>query len=158
VVPSLLSAFRPQVLVTQCGVDSHRADPLADLALTVDGHRAIYRSMRDLAQRYAGGKWLALGGGGYDLVRVVPRSWTHLLATVLDRDVEPDVPLPAEWISLVTGLVPSHVVLPTSMSDNADTTFEPWGGSLDDQVDVSIRDTRRAVFPLHGLDPDDPRD
>jgi acetoin utilization protein AcuC len=158
VVPSLLSAFRPQVLVTQCGVDSHRADPLADLALTVDGHRAIYRSMRDLALRHAGGKWLALGGGGYDLVRVVPRSWTHLLATALDRDVDPNVPLPAEWVALATGLVPPHVLLPTSMSDNADTTFEPWGGSVDDQVDVSIRDTRRAVFPLHGLDPDDPRD
>jgi acetoin utilization protein AcuC len=158
VVPSLLSAFRPQLLVTQCGVDSHRADPLADLALTVDGHRAIYRSLRDLALRYAGGKWLALGGGGYDLVRVVPRSWTHLLATVLDRDVEPNVPLPADWVALVTGMVPSHVLLPSSMSDNADTTFEPWGGSLDDQVDLSIRDTRRAVFPLHGLDPDDPRD
>ncbi|HEX5403619.1 MAG TPA: acetoin utilization protein AcuC, partial [Pseudonocardiaceae bacterium] len=51
VVPSLLAAFRPQVLVTQCGVDSHRNDPLADLALTVDGHRATYRAMRDLAQR-----------------------------------------------------------------------------------------------------------
>jgi acetoin utilization protein AcuC len=158
VVPSLLSAFQPQVLVTQCGVDSHRNDPLADLALTVDGHRATYRAMRDLALRYAGGRWLALGGGGYDLVRVVPRSWSHLLATALDRDVDPNRPLPADWVALATGLVPPHVVLPSSMSDNADTTFEPWGGSVDDQVDLAIRDTRRAVFPLHGLDPDDPRD
>jgi acetoin utilization protein AcuC len=158
VVPSLLGAFRPRVLVTQCGVDSHRSDPLADLSLTVDGHRAIYRSLRDLAVTHAGGRWLALGGGGYDLVRVVPRSWTHLLATVLDRDVEPNVPLPADWVARAAGLVPSHVVLPTSMTDNADTAFRPWGGGVDDQVDVSIRDTRRAVFPLHGLDPDDPRD
>jgi acetoin utilization protein AcuC len=158
VVPSLLSAFQPQVLVTQCGVDSHRNDPLADLALTVDGHRATYRAMRDLAQRYAGGRWLALGGGGYDLVRVVPRSWSHLLATVLDRDVDPNTPVPADWISLVAGMVAPHVELPTSMSDNADVTFEPWGGGVDDQVDLAIQDTRRAVFPLHGLDPDDPRD
>jgi acetoin utilization protein AcuC len=158
VVPSLLSAFQPQVLVTQCGVDSHRNDPLADLALTVDGHHATYRAMRDLAQRYAGGRWLALGGGGYDLVRVVPRSWSHLLATVLDRDVDPNTPVPADWISLVTKMVAPHVVLPTSMSDNADVTFVPWGGGVDDQVDLAIRDTRRAVFPLHGLDPDDPRD
>ncbi len=86
--------FGPTVLVTQCGVDSHRTDPLADLGLTVDGHRTIYRTLRDLAIQYAGGKWLALGGGGYDLVRVVPRSWTHLLATILDRDVEPSTELP----------------------------------------------------------------
>jgi acetoin utilization protein AcuC len=158
VVPSLLGAFQPEVLVTQCGVDTHRSDPLADLALTVDGHRAIYRTLRDLATRYAGGKWLALGGGGYDLVRVVPRSWTHLLATVLDRDIDPNTPVPADWISLATRIVPPHVVLPTSMTDNADTAFEPWGGDTLDQVDLAVRDTRRAVFPLHGLDPDDPRD
>jgi acetoin utilization protein AcuC len=158
VVPSLLQAFEPEVLVSQCGVDTHRSDPLADLSLSVDGHAAAYRSMRDLAVQYAGGRWLALGGGGYDLVRVVPRSWTHLLATVLDRDVAPNRPLPADWVALAVGLVPPHVVLPTSMTDNAATDFEPWGGGVDDQVDVAIQETRRAVFPLHGLDPDDPRD
>ena len=158
VVPSLLGAFRPQVLVTQCGVDSHRNDPLADLSLTVDGHRAIYRALRELAVEHAGGRWLALGGGGYDLVRVVPRSWTHLLATVLDRDVDPNRPLPADWVATITKLVPPHVMLPASMSDGADTAFEPWGGVVDDPVDIAIRDARRAVFPMHGLDPDDPRD
>ena len=158
VVPSLLAAFKPQVLVTQCGVDSHRNDPLADLSLTVDGHRAIYRTLRDLAVQHTEGRWLALGGGGYDLVRVVPRSWTHLLATVLDRDVDPNRPLPADWVATVTKLVPPHVMLPASMSDGADPAFQPWGGVVDDPVDIAIRDTRRAVFPLHGLDPDDPRD
>jgi acetoin utilization protein AcuC len=158
VVPGLLGAFGPQVLVTQCGVDTHRNDPLADLSLTVDGHRAIYRALRDLAQRYAGGRWLALGGGGYDLVRVVPRSWTHLLATVLDRDVDPNTPLPAEWVATSVGMVPPHVMLPASMSDGAETDFQPWGGDTNDAVDLAIEATRRAVFPLHGLDPDDPRD
>lgn len=158
VVPSLLAAFKPQVLVTQCGVDTHRNDPLADLSLTVDGHHAIYRALRDLAVQHADGRWLALGGGGYDLVRVVPRSWTHLLATVLDRDVDPNRPLPAGWVATITKLMPPHVMLPASMSDGADTAFQPWGGVADDPVDLAIRDTRRAVFPSHGLDPDDPRD
>ncbi|MBB3664348.1 acetoin utilization protein AcuC [Prauserella sediminis] len=157
VVPSLLEAFRPQVLVTQCGVDSHREDPLADLSLTVDGHRAIYRELRALAERWAEGRWLAVGGGGYQLMRVVPRSWTHLIATVLDHDVTPDVPLPAEWTDLVRGVAPSAEVPPT-MSDGADVGYSPWGDGVDDAVDAAIRDTRRAVFPLHGLDPDDPRD
>ena len=54
VVPSVLRAFRPQVLVTQCGADTHREDPLADLRLTVDGQREIYLVLRELAERAAG--------------------------------------------------------------------------------------------------------
>ena len=68
VVPSVVTAFRPQVLVTQHGADSHRDDPLADLNLTVDGQLAAYRALRDLAESAADGRWLALGGGGYALV------------------------------------------------------------------------------------------
>jgi len=157
VVPPLLAAFAPQILVTQCGVDTHRNDPLAGLYLSVDGHRAIYQALRQLARTHANGKWLALGGGGYDLVRVVPRSWTHLLATVLDRDVDPNRPLPADWVAAAARIAP-NLPLPTSMTDGADTTFEPWPGGADDHVDTAIRKTRHAVFPLHGLDPDQPRD
>ncbi|AEA26148.1 acetoin utilization protein AcuC [Pseudonocardia benzenivorans] len=155
IVPSLLANFRPQVLVSECGADTHSDDPLANLELSVDGQRAIYRRMRDLAETTAGGKWLVLGGGGYSLFRVVPRSWTHLLATVLDRDVDPRRPLPAEWIAHATTLTGRP--LPTHMSDDADPSFEPWGGDFA-AVDPTIVEVRRAVFPLHGLDPDDPRD
>lgn len=156
VVPSLLRAFRPQVLVTQCGVDTHREDPLADLGLSVDGHRAIYRRLRDLAGETAQGKWLATGGGGYGLFRVVPRSWTHLLATVLDRDVPAGRAVPAGWAAHAAGL--THQPLPSTMTEGATTSFEAWGGDAAERVDATIVETRRAVFPLHGLDPDDPRD
>jgi acetoin utilization protein AcuC len=151
VVPSLLRAFEPQILVTQCGADTHHEDPLAELSLTVDGHRAIYQACRGLAEEYAGGKWLALGGGGYNLFRGVPRSWTHLLATVLDRDVDPQRPIPASWTSYATGL--SNRPLPTSMTEDAPTTWEPWGGYTEIDVDRFVLETRRAVFPLHGLEP-----
>ncbi|MCP2256811.1 acetoin utilization protein AcuC [Streptoalloteichus tenebrarius] len=157
VVPSLLAAFRPQVLVTQCGADTHREDPLADLGLSVDGHRAIYRTLRELADTHAGGRWLALGGGGYSLFRVVPRSWTHLLATVLDRDVDPNRPVPADWVAHAAPLAPT-VPLPTAMTDGCDPGFAPWDGSTDTPLDAAVLRTRRALFPLHGLDPDDPRD
>lgn len=157
VVPSLLSAFAPQILVTQCGVDTHDEDPLAELSLSVDGHREIYRTMRELAEQHTAGRWLATGGGGYQLLRVVPRSWTHLLATMLDRDVTPEARLPTEWTDVVHRIAPT-AELPAAMTDGRSTSFEPWGGAAEVAVDSAIRDTRRAVFPLHGLDPDDPRD
>jgi acetoin utilization protein AcuC len=157
VVPSLVAAFRPQILVTQCGVDTHEEDPLAELSLSVDGHRAIYQALRTLAEEHAGGRWLAAGGGGYQLLRVVPRSWTHLLATVLDRDVDPAARIPDEWTGTVLKLAPS-AELPRIMSDGKETGFDPWDPTSTDRADAAARDTRHAVFPLHGLDPDDPRD
>ncbi len=64
-MPAAIAGFRPQIVISQCGADNHREDPLADLALTVDGQRAAYLAMRELADRYAEGRWLAVGGGGY---------------------------------------------------------------------------------------------
>ncbi|MGD9531751.1 MAG: acetoin utilization protein AcuC, partial [Pseudonocardia sp.] len=147
--------YRPQILVTQCGADTHAEDPLANLGLSVDGHREIYRTLRRLVEQTCDGKWLALGGGGYALFRVVPRSWTHLLATVLDRDLEPARPLPADWVAHAATL--TRRPLPTAMTDGCEVGYEPWteGG---DSVDTAVVEVRRAVFPLHGLDPDDPRD
>jgi acetoin utilization protein AcuC len=157
VVPSLLRAFQPQLLVSQCGVDTHEEDPLASLSLSVDGHRTIYRTVRALADEYAGGNWLAAGGGGYQLLRVVPRSWTHLIATVLDRDIPPGTSLPSEWTRFVDRIAP-NAELPATMGDGKSVDFEPWDGEDGDRIDSVIKETRRAVFPLHGLDPDDPRD
>src|SRR3954454_25091563 len=93
-VPALLGAFRPQLLLTQCGVDTHAEDPLANLGLSVDGHRAIYRARRDLAEETAGGKWRATGGAGCGLFGDVQRPWTHLIATVLAALVEPPRAVP----------------------------------------------------------------
>ena len=92
VVPGVLRAFGPEVLVTQHGTDSHREDPLTDLNLTVDGQRASYLALRELAETVTGGRWLAVGGGGYSPVRVAPRSWTHLLAIVSGHDLDPATP------------------------------------------------------------------
>ncbi|HWL37818.1 MAG TPA: acetoin utilization protein AcuC, partial [Frankiaceae bacterium] len=82
VVPDVLRAFGPQVLVTQLGCDTHVLDPLAHLALSVDGQRTTYALLHDLAHELCGGRWVVLGGGGYEIVQVVPRAWTHALAEV----------------------------------------------------------------------------
>ncbi|MFD6450770.1 acetoin utilization protein AcuC, partial [Nocardia sp. NPDC060220] len=170
VVPGAVAAFRPQIIISQCGVDTHREDPLADLELTVDGQRAAFLAMRDLADEHAEGRWLAIGGGGYGVVRVVPRAWTHLLAAALDRPLAPETPVPADWIDHVRASAP-RVQPPTTMGDGGDTAYRAWDGpggtpEIGDAgqiraqraVDTAITATRRASFGLLGLDPEDPRD
>jgi len=159
VVPGVVRAFGPEVLVTQHGADSHREDPLAELNLTVDGHRTSYVALRELAEAVTGGRWLALGGGGYSLVRVVPRSWTHLLAIVSGRDIDPATPLPEEWLARAGAARPG-IALPVDMSDGVPNpvTFQPWDGTVELAVDRAIQDTRSIIYPLHGLDAHDPRD
>jgi acetoin utilization protein AcuC len=167
VVPGVLRAFEPQIIVMQAGCDSHREDPLADLSLTVDGHRESYLRLIALADELCEGRIIAIGGGGYELVRVVPRSWTHLIAAVLGVPVDPGTRVPEEWKAMAARFtVPDRV--PQTMSDGGDPAHTPWepagadrGGEVDRtlaRLDQSILDTRRSVYPLLGLDPDDPRD
>jgi acetoin utilization protein AcuC len=159
VVPSALRAYRPQVLVTQCGADGHRLDPLADLRLTVDGQRATYLALRDLAEQLCDGRWVAMGGGGYALVEAVPRAWTHLLAVVTGEPLDPSLATPQTWRALAADRCPDRRC-PDVMTDGADPAYHPWSPGFDapDAVDRTILATRRAVFPLLGLDPADPRD
>ncbi len=79
-VPALVRAFKPDVLVTQHGCDTHVEDPLAHFAVSVDAQRSAADAMHRLAHDVCGGRWVALGGGGYEVVDVVPRTWTHLTA------------------------------------------------------------------------------
>ncbi len=158
VVPSVVRAFRPQLLFTQCGADTHRLDPLADLRLSVDGQRAAYLALRSLADELCDGRWVATGGGGYALVEAVPRAWTHLLAVATGEPLDPALPIPDSWQNLAHRRRPSRRV-PTAMTDGTEPGYEPWQpGGEPDAVDRAITATRRAVFPLLGLDPYDPRD
>ncbi|AZI57680.1 acetoin utilization protein AcuC [Nakamurella antarctica] len=164
VVPAVVQAFRPEVLVTQSGADSHAEDPLADLKLSVDGQLASYLALRDLAENAAGGRWLALGGGGYALARVVPRAWAHLLAVLADKDVAPSTELPQAYQTEAAQYDPfggdPARPMPTTMSDSdgRPAEYTPWHGEHESSVDRGIAQARAAIFPLHGLDPFDARD
>lgn len=153
VVPDLLRAFGPDVLVTQQGCDSHRDDPLAHLSLSVDGQRASYLALHDLAHEVAGGRWVALGGGGYALVDVVPRAWTHLLGVLGGTPLEADRPTPEAWREGVLERV--GVRAPSRMTDGRSATYQDWSGGYDPDtwLDRAVQATRDAIFPEHGLDP-----
>jgi acetoin utilization protein AcuC len=157
VVPGAVRAFRPDVLVTQCGCDTHHEDPLANLELSVDGQRTAIAALHSLAHEAAHGKWVALGGGGYGVIRCVPRTWTHLLAEAAGRPMPFDTPIPPGWVDYLRqrGV---RGELPRSMGEGRAVHSEPWIPGGDSWLDRSIGATRNAVFPLLGLDPDDPRD
>ena len=92
VVPALLRRFKPTVLVTQDGCDTHYLDPLAHLAATTRIWPHVGKAFHDLAHELCDGRWLALGGGGYAIYEVVPRAWTLLFAEMVERaDLAADV-------------------------------------------------------------------
>jgi acetoin utilization protein AcuC len=95
VVPQVAEAFRPTFVVSQHGCDSHASDPLAHLQVTTAAMSTAARLVDGIAHRYADGRWLATGGGGYDVYRVVPRAWSLVWLAQAHRAV-PEA-TPPEW-------------------------------------------------------------
>jgi acetoin utilization protein AcuC len=153
VVPPLIRSFEPEILVTQNGCDSHALDPLAHMALSLDCQRASYQALHELAHEAAGGRWVAVGGGGYELVDVVPRAWAHLVAEAAHHPVDPTTPVPDSWRKYVMERFGRQS--PQRMTDGREIWYRSWatGHDPEDAVDRAVMATRKAVFPLHGLDP-----
>lgn len=153
VVPQLADAFAPDVIVSQHGCDSHWEDPLTNLRVSVDAQHALMLGVRELADRLCGGRWIATGGGGYALASVVPRSWALLVAVAAGAAIGPTTPVPPAWREYV--LERHGVDTPGLMGDGADTWWRSWeiGYDPNDDLDRTVMATRKAVFPLHGLDP-----
>jgi acetoin utilization protein AcuC len=153
VVPPLVRAFEPEILVTQHGCDSHRVDPLAHLMLSVDGQRASYVALHDLAHEVCGGRWVATGGGGYALVEVVPRAWTHLLAVLGGRPLDPATDTPESWREHVREALGQTA--PAELTDGQTPAWRDWTEGFDPDIwlDRTIAATRHEIFPYHGLDP-----
>ncbi|MFE0179103.1 acetoin utilization protein AcuC [Streptomyces sp. NPDC059002] len=152
VVPELLAEFRPQVLVTQHGADTHFEDPLAHLAVSLDAQRAVQVACHELAHEYAEGRWVALGGGGYAVVDVVPRSWTHLVSVAAGRPVEPSAMIPEAWRQEVYAR--TRQLGPMRMTDGRwPVVWQGWESGYDpaDRLDQAVLAARRAAFPLRGL-------
>lgn len=157
VVLPLVHTWRPDILVTQHGCDTHTHDPLAHLSISLDAQVRAHETLHTLAHEVSGGRWVALGGGGYSLVDVVPRSWTHLTAIAAHRPVGLDVEVPADWLRHVEDRL--GVSGPSRMGDLSASErpiwVRPWamGHNPDNPVDRAVMATREALFSLHGLDP-----
>lgn len=152
VVPPVLRGFDPQVIVSQHGCDGHRLDPLTHLRVSVDAMRVAATWVRGLAEELTDGKWLAVGGGGYALIDVVPRAWVQLVAIAAGRDIEPAAEVPQRWRDYVLALTDRDA--PVRMTDGSDADFAPWSRGYDPESDLdrTVMSTRKNIFPFFGLD------
>ncbi|HJH11123.1 MAG TPA: acetoin utilization protein AcuC [Metalysinibacillus jejuensis] len=89
--------FKPDVVLTQNGADAHFFDPLTHLYGTMNIYQEIPKLAHKLAHEYCDGKWIAVGGGGYDIWRVVPRAWSLIWTEMTDQPM-PTGSLPQAWL------------------------------------------------------------
>jgi acetoin utilization protein AcuC len=117
IVPALAASFGPDVIVSQHGADGHVLDPLAHLALTTTAMGEAARLVDSIAHRYAGGRWLATGGGGYAVYRVVPRAWALTWLAGAHREAPGEIPAAwrTHWESEAAGW--GETPLPTRFED-----------------------------------------
>ena len=138
VIPPLIKSFEPDLVFTQLGIDTHFRDPITHLRLTTQGHNEAVRRLGELAAKT--GRWVAVGGGGYDPAAVA-RAWTMDLATMAAYELPERVPESYQAITV-----------PPSF---ADETPPDLGPSVEDQTRAfaaeSVRQIRENVFPVHGL-------
>jgi len=126
VVPAMLRRFKPTVLVTQDGCDTHYLDPLAHIAATTRIWPRVGRMFHELAHELCEGRWLALGGGGYAIYEVVPRAWTLFFAEMVER--------------------------PDLAADLNDPSSAVPGADAQERVWASLRKDLLTLGEVHGLD------
>ena len=89
--------FKPDIIVTQNGADAHYLDPLTHLSITMKTIKEIPKIAHEIAHSYCEGRWIAVGGGGYDIWRVVPRAWAYIWLEMTENNT-PLSHLPSNWI------------------------------------------------------------
>ena len=124
IVPPLLTAFRADLTIVQCGADGFHADPLAHLLLTERAYLTAAARLRDVT----GGRLVMIGGGGYDPI-ATPRIWASMFATFIGA------PVPEHWTG---GVAP---VLDDQMASRV--------GEANDEAVATVQ---RLVFHYHRID------
>ena len=139
VVPEVLRAFGPDLILSQNGCDGHKLDPLTHLSATTRLYEHVPHRVHDLAHELCEGRWVATGGGGYDIWRVVPRAWTALWAAVSHQERPEKVP--EGWLAKWEAKSP--VTLPHLLRD--DPAGNPPGPRAKEVADRNRRTVGRVL-------------
>ena len=135
VVPPLLQAFKPDVLVTQLGVDTHYHDPITHLSLTTEAFAACIQEFRKL-----GLPWVALGGGGYD-ISAVARCWALAYGVMAGLDLP----------NLIPPAYQETYGLKSLLDAEKPGLDAAKGAQAQHFAESSVQEVKRLLFPLHGL-------
>lgn len=136
VVYPLLAAFNPDIMVVQIGADTFRTDPLTRLEITTHSYAYIMRKLQALKI-----PWVALGGGGYDLMNTA-RAWTIAWAAMNGVDLSPR--LPAAFARKIRERGYPHTMLLDALH---------WADPHDrlqalDTLEKAITAIKKRVFPV----------
>ncbi|WP_424765898.1 acetoin utilization protein AcuC [Paenibacillus sp. sgz302251] len=100
----VIESYKPDVIISQHGCDAHAYDPLSHMHCSMRIYAEIPAIIHELAHTYTNGRWIALGGGGYDIYRVVPRAWSLVWLTMINNPIAAaasagqKVALPESWL------------------------------------------------------------
>jgi acetoin utilization protein AcuC len=131
----VIVAFKPDIIISQHGCDAHAFDPLSHIHCSMRIYAEIPAIIHELAHEHTNGRWIALGGGGYDIFRVVPRAWSLVWLTMIEHPIAKAIAageapqLPESWLQRWTTISP--LKLPT--------------GWLDDQADIEPMPRRAEI-------------
>lgn len=128
--------FKPDVILSQNGVDAHYRDPMTHLSLTSKSFEEIPRIVNRLSDLYTGGKWIAVGGGGYNIFQVVPRMWAQVWLSMNN-------------IKAPRGKLPEHFI--DTYQSRSKTEFPlNWEDDLSDFTEIprreEITEKNRSMF------------
>ncbi|MBI3398452.1 MAG: acetoin utilization protein AcuC [Deltaproteobacteria bacterium] len=138
IVPLFIDRFKPDIIVTQLGVDTFRTDPITHLTLTTNGFERMIKGFKALKL-----PWLALGGGGYNLSNVA-RAWTLAWAVMNDKIINEEMPPPYRESVVEFGLKE------TSLRDKPFTITGSEKGHMIREVESTIERLKKDVLPLVG--------
>lgn len=135
--------FKPDVILTQNGADSHYLDPLTHLSSTMKTYREIPRLAHEIAHQYCNGKWIAVGGGGYDIWRVVPRAWA-LIWLEMTENSNCYGSLPNQWVD--SWQKDSPVLLPKEW-DDPENLYTPIPRKAE-ITEKNLLTLEKALYPI----------
>lgn len=116
VFQEVIEYFKPDIILTQNGADAHFYDPLTHLCGSMKLYHEIPKLAHKLAHKYCEGRWIAVGGGGYDIWRVVPRAWSAIWLEMTNQTNLFQSPIPSKWIE--KWQQEADVELPKEWTDN----------------------------------------
>ena len=143
IVPAAVRKYRPQILLLQCGADSHANDLLAHLQLTTKTYCEVAKIVHELAHEVAHSRLVVFGGGGYNISNVA-RTWTSVASVLVDY--VPPKAVPRDWQKLFEALVGESA--PESVSSEGEAKQELSADAPLKQTAEILKDLKRRIPAL----------